>query len=156
MFEEQLQSLSDETAAVEAKMQEVKAETASAQSFCDSINQELDEYRRKLNELKDRERECTSASNSLMKYGMNPVYDFSIPTTMTAIFYLELVHNNKLAIHLCLYTKRDWEAQNFNNVLIDSGDYRNWSCDFLTTLEPGDYSLVASSYPSVMNIGFLH
>lgn len=93
---------------------------------------------------------------SLMKYGMNPVYDFSIPTTMTAIFYLELVHNNKLAIHLCLYTKRDWEAQNFNNVLIDSGDYRNWSCDFLTTLEPGDYSLVASSYPSVMNIGFLH
>lgn len=69
MFEEQLQSLSDETTAVEAKMQEVKAETASAQSLCDSINQELDEYRRKLNELKDRERECTSASNSLMKYG---------------------------------------------------------------------------------------
>lgn len=84
---------------------------------------------------------------SLRKYNQNPAYLFSLSNPITAVFYLESVRNNKIAIHLCLFRKGDWEAGRFDQSVADSGDYRNCSCSFLAELPPGEYALVASSYP---------
>lgn len=93
----------------------------------------------------------TEANNggrrSLQKYRINPVYFFSLSNPISVIFYLETVHNSKIAIHLSLFLKSDWEAGNFDQSLDDSGDYRNWACAFRSSLQPGEYALVASSYP---------
>lgn len=84
---------------------------------------------------------------SLQKYDRNPTYLFSLPNPISVIFYLESVRNKTISIHLCLFRKSDWEAGRFDQIIEDSGDYRNYSCSFRAELPPGEYALVASSYP---------
>lgn len=68
-FEDQLQTLSDQTIAVEAKRQKISVEIASSQPYHETIRQGLNEVREDLNALNARKKELTDMSNPLTKYG---------------------------------------------------------------------------------------